>query len=78
MGQRWAYHSLVSRAFNGGAFIGEPVREAMLPNRHGEAIKATIVKVEGHAYYTSCNTFIVEDEDPLATGFLFDKLPFSN
>jgi trans-L-3-hydroxyproline dehydratase len=78
MGQRWDYHSLVSRAFNGGAFVGEPVEEIMLPNRHGEAIKATIVRVEGHSYYTSFNTFIVEDDDPLAAGFLFDKLPHSN
>jgi trans-L-3-hydroxyproline dehydratase len=73
MGQRWSYHSLVSRAFS-GAFVGEPVEEIKLPNRFGEDINATIVKVEGFAYYTGFNTFVVEDDDPLSVGFLFDKL----
>ncbi|QDS70997.1 hypothetical protein FKW77_007730 [Venturia effusa] len=75
MGEKWSYHSLVSRAFGGGAFVGEPVEEVRLPNLHGREINAIIVKVEGQAYYTGFNTFVVEDDDPLAEGFLFDKLP---
>lgn len=74
IGERWRYHSLVSRAFCGGAFIGEPIEQVKLPSRFGEAIDAIIVKVEGHAYYTGFNTFVVEEDDPLAEGFLFDKL----
>jgi trans-L-3-hydroxyproline dehydratase len=77
IGQRWKYHSLVSRAFGGGAFFGEPVEEIKLPNRFGEDIDATIVQVQGFAYYTGFNTFVVEDDDPLSNGFLFDKLPLS-
>lgn len=75
LGERWSYHSLVSRAFSGGAFVGEPVEQVKLPSRFGEDVNATIVKVEGQAYYTGFNTFVVEDDDPLAAGFLFDKLP---
>ncbi|KAE9962560.1 hypothetical protein BLS_008441 [Venturia inaequalis] len=75
IGERWSYHSLVSRAFDGGAFVGEPVEQVILPSCFGEDIDATVVKVEGHAYYTGFNTFVVEDDDPLAAGFLFDKLP---
>jgi trans-L-3-hydroxyproline dehydratase len=78
IGQRWKYHSLVSRAFGGGAFIGEPVEEIKLPNRFGEDIDAITVQVEGFAYYTGLNTFVVEDDDPLSGGFLFDKLPLSD
>ncbi|TID26809.1 putative proline racemase [Venturia nashicola] len=74
MGERWSYHSLVSRAFRGGAFIGEPVKQIKIASRFGADIDAVIVSVQGHAYYTGFNTFMVEDDDPLAEGFLFNKL----
>lgn len=75
MGERWSYHSLVSRAFGGGAFVGEPVEEVKLPSRFGNDIDAIVVKVQGHAYYTDFNTFLVAYDDSLDEGFLFNKLP---
>jgi trans-L-3-hydroxyproline dehydratase len=77
IGQKWRYNSLVSRAFGGGAFVGEPVGEITLSNRFGKDIDASLVRVEGFAYYTGFNTFLMEDDDPLAHGFLFDQLPLS-
>jgi trans-L-3-hydroxyproline dehydratase len=75
VGKRWTYHSILSANMGRGAFIGEIVECVTLPNKNGGDIKAVIVRVGGFAYYTGLHTFVVEEEDPLADGFLLERLP---
>ncbi|KAI9730590.1 MAG: Trans-L-3-hydroxyproline dehydratase [Cirrosporium novae-zelandiae] len=71
VGQRWTYHSVVSNAFGGvGAFTGEVVEELKIEGVKGIAENGVRVKVEGQAYYTGSQTFIVEEADSIsAKGF---------
>ena len=77
MGESWTYHSPVSNAVDGqGGFVGTPLEEA--PDLYDAKTmigKPVRVRVEGYAYYVGAHTFVVEKEDPFASGgFLFDKL----
>lgn len=63
IGQRWAYHSLVSHFFDTGAFTAEIVDVVDLPGDGAVNNQGVIVQVEGKAYYTGTSAFIVEDGD---------------
>jgi trans-L-3-hydroxyproline dehydratase len=74
LGQKWVYHSLVSRAAKEGGFSGEGIEKLKLPNKSGEDIEAVIVRVSGSAFYTGFHTFVIEHDDPLKDGFLLERL----
>ena len=65
VGQRWAFNSLVSDAYEGkGAFVGAIVEECKLRDGHGRDVRDAVrVRVEGHAYYTGAHTFVMEEGD---------------
>ena len=69
--ERRIYHSPVSNAIsNDDAFIGEAVEEVNI----GEGKRGVIVKVSGFARYTGCSTFVLDKDDPIGEGFVFDTL----
>ncbi|RAK99321.1 putative proline racemase [Aspergillus ibericus CBS 121593] len=64
VGQRWAYHSVVSSHFQTGAFVGEIVETGLrIEGENGPARDAVVVRVEGSAYYTGASSFVVEEGD---------------
>ena len=65
VGQRWAFNSLVSDAYEGkGAFVGAIVEECRLRDGQGREVRDAVrVRVEGHAYYTGAHTFVMEEGD---------------
>lgn len=63
IGQRWAYHSLVSHFFDTGAFTAEIVDVVDLPGHYAVNNQGVVVQVEGKAYYTGTSAFLVEDGD---------------
>ncbi|KAK8161692.1 proline racemase-domain-containing protein [Phyllosticta citrichinensis] len=71
MGQSWTYHSLVSRASEGGrgGFVGTLVEEAAVGEK-----KEVRVEVSGWANYTGVATWVVEEDDDLGEGFDFEAL----
>ena len=75
IGKRWTYNSIVSNSFSAGSFTAEIVEEVPLeglPNNTKEAVR---VQVEGHASYIGISTFIVDDNDRIASdGFLMHEL----
>jgi trans-L-3-hydroxyproline dehydratase len=75
-GTPWTYHSLVSNAFDGrGAMVGTVIEEVDIAGAEGIAKRGVHVKVEGQAYYTGTQAFIVEELDPIGEqGFAFDRL----
>lgn len=70
VGQRWAYNSLVSNAFDTGMFNAEIVQECEITGGKGISSTGVVVKVEGQAYYTGTSTFVVEPGDTIScSGF---------
>ncbi|KAK8160767.1 LOW QUALITY PROTEIN: hypothetical protein BKA80DRAFT_275935 [Phyllosticta citrichinensis] len=71
VGQSWTYHSLVSRASEGGrgGFVGTLVEEAAVGEKKGVR-----VEVSGWANYTGVATWVVEEDDDLGEGFDFEAL----
>ncbi|KAF8848244.1 putative proline racemase [Acephala macrosclerotiorum] len=77
LGERWAYHSLLSTVSNGqGPFVGSPVEEIEIPGGKGVGSRGVVVKTEGRAYYTGATTFTLEGVDQISsTGFKIMELP---
>lgn len=75
IGERWTYHSLVSRENKGPGFVGTVVEEVSTPKSDpASASRQWRVRVEGKAFYTGVSTFLVEEEDPLGDdGFVFGE-----
>lgn len=73
VGQRWAYHSLVS-FFGTGAFSAEIVEKVKIPEAKGISEDGVVVQVEGHAYYTGTSVFVVEEGDVISSGFTMESV----
>jgi len=75
--EAYEYHSVVSASTEKdgsvGAFRGSAVEvlDVVLPSKEGVemTMKGAIVRVEGRAFYTGKETFVLEDEDFLRDGF---------
>ncbi|PYH90105.1 putative proline racemase [Aspergillus ellipticus CBS 707.79] len=68
VGQRWAYHSLVSNHFGEGSFSAEIVEAADVGGR-----REVIVQVEGRGFYTGCASFMIEENDITSSGFTMEN-----
>ncbi|CZR65833.1 related to proline racemase [Phialocephala subalpina] len=77
LGEKWAYHSLLSVASDGhGPFVGSPVEEVEIPGGKGVGSRGVVVKTEGRAYYIGATTFTLEKADRISTiGFKIMELP---
>lgn len=77
VGKRWTYDSIVSNSFSVGSFTAEVMEELFMEGLPNDTKKAVRVRVEGHASYIGFSTFIVDDDDKIASdGFLIHKLKF--
>ncbi|KAL1962666.1 hypothetical protein VTN77DRAFT_9300 [Rasamsonia byssochlamydoides] len=74
VGQRWAYHSLVSNFFGTGAFCAEIVEKVKIPGGKGISEDGVVVQVEGQAYYTGTSVFVVEEGDVILSGFTMESV----
>ncbi|PYI06978.1 proline racemase [Aspergillus sclerotiicarbonarius CBS 121057] len=69
IGQRWAYHSVVSNHFQTGSFVGEIVKTGLrVEGENGPGRDAVVVRVEGSAYYTGTSSFVIEEGDVTSHG----------
>ncbi|PWY92238.1 putative proline racemase [Aspergillus heteromorphus CBS 117.55] len=74
VGQRWAYHSLVSNHFGEGEFSAEIVEEVDAAVS-GRDTRAVVVQVEGKAFYTGSASFMAERGDITASnGFTMESV----
>lgn len=64
------FESVVSLRGEGAGFVGKAVGRLALTGKDGVARKAARVRVEGQAYYTGARSFVVEQGDMLADGFV--------
>lgn len=84
-GETWAYHSIVSEVDRGDGssepFLGSAYERVLLGPRgirknvgsqvaKGDEIEAFVVEVDGHAWYTGVETFVLEKKDSIGRGFL--------
>lgn len=77
VGKRWTYDSIVSNSFSVGSFTAEVMEELFMEGLPNDTKKAVRVRVEGHASYIGFSTFVVDDDDKIASdGFLIHKLKF--
>lgn len=77
VGKRWTYDSIVSTSFSAGSFTAEIMEEFPLVGLPNNVKKAVRVRVEGHASYVGFSTFVVDENDKIASnGFLIHNLRF--
>ncbi|KIW08677.1 uncharacterized protein PV09_00628 [Verruconis gallopava] len=76
IGQSWTYHSIVSKFMGKGGFTSTIESVTAMRGSDGQHIEALNVCIAGFAYYTGRHEFVVEQEDPLQAGFLFDRIVF--
>lgn len=77
VGKRWTYNSIVSNSFSAGSFTAEVMEELFMEGLPNNTKKAVRVRVEGHASYIGFSTFVVDDDDKIASGgFLLHDLRF--
>lgn len=75
--KRWTYDSIVSTSFSAGSFTAEVVEELSQEGLPNGVKKAVRVRVEGRASYVGFSTFVVDDNDKIASdGFLIHNLRF--
>lgn len=77
VGMRWTYDSIVSNSFSAGSFTADVMEEILLEGLPNDMKKAVKVRVEGHASYIGFSTFVVDENDKIASdGFLIHDLEF--
>ena len=69
IGEEVRFESPVSKG-KGMAFTGKAIEQATLEQKDGRRVGATLIMVSGQAYYTGAHTFVVEQGDGLANGFI--------
>ncbi|KUJ11323.1 putative proline racemase [Mollisia scopiformis] len=76
IGERWAYHSMLSLTSDGqGPFVGSPEEEIVIPGGKGVGARGVVVRTEGRAYYTGASIFVLEDIDKISrSGFKIMEL----
>jgi proline racemase len=69
--QTFTHESIIGTRFRGRVLerttLSTP--KSSTPNSQSELVEAIIPEIEGEAYITGENTFIIEDDDPLKFGF---------
>ncbi|GAB7342217.1 hypothetical protein MBLNU457_g0463t1 [Dothideomycetes sp. NU457] len=67
IGQRWVYHSLVSKAKGQGEMVATIESECKRDGSEGTG--AVRVRIEGKAFYTGFASYVVEGSDEIGKGF---------
>ena len=69
--QIFRHESIIGTLFQGRVVerLALPTPNAPTPNSQAEGLEAIVPEIEGQAYITGDNTFIIDERDPLAYGF---------
>ena len=69
--QTFTHESIIGTRFRGRVLerAALSIPNSTTPNSQGDPLEAIIPEIEGEAYITGENTFLIDDEDPLRYGF---------
>jgi proline racemase len=69
--QIFTHESIIGTRFRGRVVerLTLPVPNSTTPNSQEESMEAIVPEIEGTAYITGENTFIIDERDPLVYGF---------